>query len=266
MLAGSIAVLACALPAPALAAGEPQIIAAGIDATDRFIVSWRLEPDTTFEFLEFSSVAISNPFMPTSFAGRNVVGSACVLPEQGCTAPPSLSAFRAPDRVSRDRRYFVRINARRAGRAVVSSDTWVIDQTKPLLPGGGRPTATPTDKPVLGQPYSLPARNTIPQPRISVPSPPKRIAAVIRDGVRVQVSCPVYVCYAVVGLLLGKETLVFSDATPRPNARATFVLRPRPARRALLQRRKRARLQVFADIVQPGGKRTQITRRFTVRR
>jgi hypothetical protein len=264
--AAAIAVLVCGAPAPAFAAGEPQIVAAGIDATDRFVVSWRLEPGTTFDFLEFSSVAISNPFVPGSFAGKNVVASACVAPADGCAAPPTLTAYRDAERVARDRRYYVKVNARRGGRGPRSSDVWVIDQSKPLLPGGGRPTATATNTPVLGMPYVPPARRTIPPPRVTLERPPKTIAAVLRDGVRAHVTCPSFICYVVIGLKLGKATLVFTDTTARPNRRATFVLRPRPAGRSRLRRRTKARLEVLADIMQPGGKRTQISRRFRVKR
>jgi hypothetical protein len=260
------ATLALVAPAFAPAAGEPKIIAAGIDATDRFIISWQLEPDTTFDFLEFSSVAISNPFVPGSFAGRNVVASVCAVPGEGCVAPPSLTAYRSTDPVSRDRRYFVKVNALQGRRGPLSSDIWIIDPTKPLLPGGGRPAATATNNPELGEPYKAPARNTMPAPRITLRSPPKTIAALVRDGVRVDVACPVFVCYAIVGLQLGKTTLVFSDTTVRPGASGAFVLRPRPARRAQLQRRTRARIEVTADISQPADKRTHISRRFRVRR
>jgi hypothetical protein len=261
-----LAALACAAPAAAVAAGEPQIVTTGIDATDRFVVTWRLEPETTFEFLEFSSVAISNPFVPGSFAGRNVIASLCAIPKDGCAAPPTITAYRFPDRVARDRRYYVRVNARRGSRAPLSSQTWVIDPTKPLLPGGGRPPADPTNNPAVGEPYKPPAPGSIPAPRLTLQSPPKTIARLIRDGVRAHIDCPAFVCYAIVALQLGTQVLVFSDTTARPGVRETFVLRPRPARRALLRRRKRARVTVTADVSQPGGKRTLRARRFTVRR
>jgi hypothetical protein len=262
----ALAALAWVAPAPASPAGKPEITAAGIDATDRFVVSWRLEPGTTFDFLQFSTVAISNPFVPGSFAGMNVVASACVAPGDGCTAPPTLSVFRSADRVARDRRYFVKVNARRDGRGPLSSDVWVIDQAKPLLPGGGRPTDTPTNTPVLGKPYVPPARNTIPPPRLRLDSPPKKIADVLRRGVRAHVTCPLIACYVVIGIKLGKFTLVFSDATARASERETFVLRPRGAGRTRLKRRTRARLELLADVIHPGGKRTRISRRFSVRR
>jgi hypothetical protein len=268
LAAAVVAVLACAATGPAVAAGEPQIVAAGIDPTDRFVVTWRLEPDTTFGFLEFSSVPILSPFVPGSFAGRNVVGSVCAPPPaQSCPAPLSLSAFRAPDPVSRDRRYFVRVNARKAGRTrPLSSGIWVIDESKPQLTGGGRPAAAPTNTAVLGLPYVPPGRQTIPAPRLTLLKPPRTIAAVLRNGVGAQVRCPAVVCYVVVALKLGKTTLVFTDATARADARQRVVLRPRPAGRARLMRRTRARLDVVAEVRQPGGKRTQISRSLRVRR
>jgi len=267
----AVAALACAAlagaaPGSAVAAGEPQILAAGIDATDRFVVSWRLEPETTFDFLEFSSIPIASPFIPGAFAGKNTVASVCVTPAEGCVAPPTLNAFRASEPVARDRRYFVKVNARRSGGGRRSSAVWVIDASKPQLTGGGRPAATPTNAPALGQPYVAPARRTIPAPRLTLVKRPRTIAALLRDGVRARVSCPRFVCYVVIGLKLGRATLVFSDATARGNERKTFVLRPRPAGRKRLNRRTRARLTVLADVMHPGGKRTQVSRRFSVRR
>jgi hypothetical protein len=265
-IGAAVAFASLAFVAPATATAAPTIVAAGIDATDRFVASWTLEPGTTFDFLEFSSVAISNPFIPGSFAGRNVVASACVAPAEGCIAPPTLIAFRSPDPVARDRRYFVKVNSRKGGRGPWSSQVWVIDKEKPLLPGGGRPAVATTNTPTLGQPYTPPAARTIPTPRLALQSPPKKIADVVRSGVRADVTCPAYSCYAIIGLKLGKTTLVFGDVTATPGQREAFRLRPRPARRAALQRRTKARLVVTADVLFPGGKRVQLARRFTVRR
>jgi hypothetical protein len=119
---------------------------------------------------------------------------------------------------------------------------------------------------VLGQPYVPPARRTIPAPKLELVDPPKSIAGVLRYGVRAQVSCPRFVCYAVVALALGRSTLVFSDTTVAPDKVGAFVFRPRPNRRGLLTRHTRALLRVTADILSPGDKRTQIARSFRVRR
>jgi hypothetical protein len=265
-IAALAALALCAPAAATAAAGSPQILAAGVDATDHLFVTWSLEPGTTFDFLEFSTVAISNPFIPGSFAGRNVIASACVTPGDGCTAPPLLKAFRSVDPVARDRRYFVKVNARRGSGRPLSSKIWVVDRARPILPGGGRPSATPTNRPVLGEPYKPPNKKTIPPPTLVLRSPPKTIASVIKNGVRADVTCPEFVCYAVVSLSLGKTTLVFSDTTARPDTREAFVLRPRPIRRANLRRRTKARLVVTAEVTEPGGKQTQLSRRFTVKR
>jgi hypothetical protein len=264
--AAAVAGLTCAAPGSALAAGEPQILAAGIDATDRPVVSWRLAPETTFAFLEFSSVPIANPFIPGGFAGNNTVASVCAAPAQGCVGTASMTVFRAPDPVARDRRYYVKVNARGSGRTPLSSDVWVIDAARPQRTGGGRPTALPTNMPVLGLPYVPPARGTIPAPRLALGRPPRTIGALLRDGVRARVRCPDVVCYVVIALKLGTATLVFSDATAPSDELRTFVLRPRANGRARLRRRSRARLTVVADVMHPGTKRTQLTRRFSVRR
>ena len=102
-------------------------------------------------------------------------------------------------------------------------------------------------------------------PRLILPAPARTIAGVLRYGVRARVICPRVACYALVGLSLGKTALVFSDTTIRPGGRDTFALRPRPSRRGRLTRRKHAKLTVQAEIVQPGGKTTSLTKSIRVR-
>jgi hypothetical protein len=260
------ALAACAVTSTASATGEPQISGGAIDATDRFVATWVLAPETSFASLEFSSTPIPNPMLPASFAGRNLIDSVCAPPPASCTAPPTLTVFRATDRVARDRRYYFKVNARDAKGRTRTSPVWVLDARKPLRPGGGKPSDTPTNTPVLGQPYIAPRRRTIPTPQLILPAPPQTITGVLRYGVRARVLCPKVACYALVGLSLGKTALVFSDTTIRPSGRDTFALRPRPARRARLARRKRAKLTVQAEIIQPGGKTTSITKSLRVRR
>ena len=248
------------------AAGEPQISGGAIDATDRFVATWVLAPGTSFQSLEFSSTPIPNPLLPASFAGRNLIDSVCAPPPATCAAAPTLTVYRATDRVARDRRYYFKVNARDAKGRTRTSPVWVLDRRKPLRTGGGKPSDAPTNTPVLGQPYIAPRRRTIPTPRLVLPAPPLTISGVLRYGVRARVLCPKVACYALVGLSLGKTALVFSDTTIRPGGRATFALRPRPSRKARLARRKRAKLTVRAEIVQPGGKTTNITKSLRVRR
>lgn len=267
VLALSIAALwGAAGPAFASDVGVPQISAAGIDATDRFVVTWVLAPGTTFKSLEFATVQIANPLLPSSFAGANVVDSACAAPPSSCAATAGLTAYRSTDRVARDRRYFVRIDARGERNHTRISPIWVIDASKPLLPGGGRPTDTPTNTPVLGRPYFAPRREDIPLPKLDLPARPKTISGVLRYGVHARVFCDGEPCYALVSLELDKLPLVFSDATVAPGGHVTFALRPRPVRRGRLRRRTIARLRVRAEITQPGGKRTILVRSLTVRR
>ncbi|HEX4344580.1 MAG TPA: hypothetical protein VHZ31_03365 [Solirubrobacteraceae bacterium] len=262
----SIAALAGhAAPALASAVGAPQISAAGIDATDRFVVTWVLAPGTTFKSLEFSTVPIANPLLPSSFAGANLIDSTCAAPPKTCAAAPGLTVYRSTDRVARDRRYFVKVNAREHGHTR-TSPVWVIDTSKPLLPGGGRPTVAATNAPVFGQPYIAPPPKAIPAPKMVLPAPPETIAGVLRYGVHARVLCKGEPCYALVSLELGHVPLVFSDTTVKPGGSETFALRPRPVRRARLARRKRAKLRIRAEVTQPGGKRTILVRTLTVRR
>lgn len=257
---------AAAAPALAADAGVPQILGAGIDATDRFVATWVLAPGTTFKSLELSTVPIANPLLASSFAGSNLIDAICAGPPKTCAADPRLTVYRSTDRVARDRRYYVKVNARYRGHPTRTSPMWVIDTRKRLRPGGGRPSDAPTNIPVLGQPYIVPAARTIPRPRIVVPVPPLTIAGVLRYGIRARVLCTGEPCYALVSLELGRVPLVFSDTTVAPGGQATFTLRPRPVRRARLARRKRARLRVRAEITQPGAKRTVLVRDVTVRR
>lgn len=258
--------LACAASAAANATGEPQISGAGIDPTDRFVATWVLAPATTFESLEFSSTPIPNPLLPSSFAGRNLVDSTCAAPPATCTAPATLTAYRSTVRVARDRRYYLKVNARDAKGATRTSSVWLVDATKPLRIGVGIPSDAPTNTPVLAVPYIAPRPGTIPRPRLILPAPARSIAGVLRYGVRARILCPRVACYALVGLELGKTDLVFSDTTIAPGGRDTFALRPRPTRQARLARRRRATLTIRAEIVQPGGKTTGLVKSIRVRR
>ena len=259
-------VAAGAVTSGASAAGEPQISGGAIDASDRLVATWVLAPETSFQSLEFSSTPIPNPLLPASFAGRNVIDSVCAPPPASCAGTATMTVYRSTDRVARDRRYYFKVNARDAKGRTRTSPVWVLDPRKPLRTGGGKPSDVPTNTPVLAQPYIAPRRRTIPTPRLIVPAPPQTIGGVLRYGVRARVLCPKVACYALVGLSLGKTALVFSDTTIRPSGRATFALRPRPSRRARLAPRRRAKLTIRAEIVQPGGKTTSLTKSIRVRR
>src|SRR4051794_25141220 len=116
--------LAGAVASAASAAGEPQISGGAIDASDRFVATWVLAPETSFQSLEFSSTPIPNPRLPSSFAGRNVIDSVCAPPPASCTVAPTLTAYRSTDRVARDRRYYFKVNARDAKGRTRTSAVW----------------------------------------------------------------------------------------------------------------------------------------------
>jgi len=262
------AVVALAAPAGASAAGEPQITSAGIDATDRLLVNWTLAPGTTFEAVNFSSSAILDPLLEfEDFADiDNFAGFECGPPDKSCQGTATQTSYRENLRVSRDRRYFVLVTANR-GDATTTSQLWVIDETKPLIPGEGKPSATPTNSPAPGAPYIAPAKGTLPTPAFTLLQPiPKTIAGFLRRGVRGRLTCPVAECYADLALDHGAKSLVLDGATARPGGRRTFVMRPTKALRARLRTRAHIRLDLTVDIVQPDRTETEVTRSISLRR
>jgi hypothetical protein len=261
------ALVACTAPSLAAAAGEPQITSAGIDETDRFVVTWTLAPGTTFDTIELSSSSIVDTLIPDTFADYDSAsGFECAPPPEVCEASPTLTSYRESARVSRDRRYFVFVTAVRGDKRMRSA-TWVIDETKPLIPGKGKPSDTPTNTPVLGRPYVPPAPETVPAPGFSLLAPiPRTIGGFLRRGIRTRLTCPVFECYAFVALELSRKGPTIVDGTARPDGRRTFVLRPSKVLRARLRGHSRARLQLSVDISQPGGKQTEIARSISLRR
>ena len=178
-----------------------------------------------------ATVAISNPFTPGTFAGKNIIASICALPAQGCTAPASLTAYRSPEPVSRDRRYFVKVNSRKGGRGPLSSQVWVIDKEKPLLPGGGRPRRDAHQRDLdrtAVHPARAPRRS---RPRGScLQSAPRKIGA-RHPGRRARAR-------DLPGLLVLRHHRPVAAAGRRSSSRTSppgpasaklFVLRPRPA-------------------------------------
>ena len=262
------ALAACATPASAGAAGEPQITAAGIDASDRPVATWTLAPGTTFDSIHFSASSILEPLLDfEDFADLDsFAGFECTPPPSSCKGTATQTSYRESLRVSRDRRYHVIVNAR-AGDKTLTSAMWVIDEAKPLIPGEGKPSDTPTNTPVLGRPYVAPAPGTVPAPRFSLLSPlPKTIEGFVRRGIRGRLTCPVVECYAFVALEFGKAAPVLQSGTARPGGRRTFVLRPSRALRAKLRGRSRVRLKLSVAISQPSNKQTEIARNVNLRR
>ena len=260
------ALAACAAPASAGAA-EPQITAAGIDASDRLVATWTLAPGTRFESIEFATGSILDDVQPSFADVGTGVGFGCSPPPaRDCTAKPDQTTYREPKRVARDRRYFVVVVASRSDGTELLSQIWVIDDRKPLIADFGRePPSKPSNSPVLGRPLVEPAVSEIPAPKLVVRAP-KTIAGLLRRGVRVQLTCPAHECYADVGLLRGDDDLAYVDRTLRPGERRTFVLRAPRLQHAALRRRARTRLRVQVDIYHPGRRTRQILRNVSVRR
>ncbi|MEA2218754.1 MAG: hypothetical protein QOJ35_1380 [Solirubrobacteraceae bacterium] len=270
--AGAVALatlVACAAPTRAVAAGEPQITAAGIDAGDHFAVTWTLAPGTTFDEIDFSSSSILDPLLDyEDFADLdNFAGFECAPPPAFCGGTSTQTSYVDGDREPRDRRYHVIVVAR-AGDRRLTSPVWVIDETKPLIPGEGRPSDVATNTPVAGHEYVAPAPDTIPAPALSLPAPTRRtIGAFLQRGIRARLACPLFECYARVVLQLGSTDLALDDRTVRPDGRHTFVLRPATRKlRSRLRGRTRAHLKLSVAVSQPGGKETPIVRKIDLRR
>jgi hypothetical protein len=262
------AVVASAAPSIALAEGEPQITSAGIDAEDRVYATWTLAPGTTFDTIDVSSSSILDP--DTNFDDFADVGSFagydCAPPPEVCQGSPTKTSYRELYPVARDRRYHVIVNAK-AGDRLRTSAMWVIDGTKPLIPGDNPIPESPSNAPAIGIPFVPPAPDTIPAPVLSLPAPtPATIAGFLRRGLRVRLTCRLFECYApLVALGTGAGIVASASASVRPGGRRTIVLRPSKTQRAKLRRRSRLRLKLGVEILQPTGKRTAITRSITLR-
>ena len=106
--------------------------------------------------------------------------------------------------VARDRRYYVRVGAVNADEKSLSSAVREIDETKPVIPGLARRAASAaTNAPVSGRPYVPPAPERIPAPTLKLIAAPKRIATVLRRGIRARLECPGAECFARARLVLG---------------------------------------------------------------
>ncbi len=262
-----MALVAYAAASPANAAGEPQITAAGIDAKDRVVVTWMLAPGTTFDSINVATSPIIDPSLADDFADLdNFAGFECSRPPTDCEGTRTQTSYRESYAVSRDRRYFVMVNARGPRGKVLTSALWVLDESKPLIPGEPKRSDIPTNTPVLGRPYMAPAPDTIPAPKLALLTPPKTIAGFLRRGLRARLTCPAVECYALLALDLGDTTSVLESGTVRPGGRRTFVLRPTKALRARLRTRSSARLRLSIDVTHPGAKQTEIVRGISLRR
>ncbi len=154
----ALAFIAGVAPGSALAAGPPAITSAGIDSNDRLYARWVLAPGTTFAFLSFATSPAPDDRPSPTFDNENVVARGCAPPPANCTLSPTSIAARLTKRKPRDRRYFVKVSALVVGVTpvqYVTSEVWVIDEAKPLIPGTpGPPPAQSTGRPATGRPLA----------------------------------------------------------------------------------------------------------------
>ena len=260
--------VACAAASPATASGEPQITAAGIDAQDRVVVTWQLAQGTTFYSMDVETSPILDHTYPAEPADLDGLADiACTPPPPACKGVPTQTSYRGSVALSRDRRYFVKVTAQGPDDEVLNSAMWVLDESKPLIPGAPKRSQSPTNMPVSGRPYVAPAPGTIPPPKLALLAPiPKTIAGFLRRGLRARLSCPVFECHVAIEIVLGDTTEVLESATVRPGGRRTFALRLGSLLREELRKRSRARLRLDIDVTHPGGKYTEIVRRISLRR
>ena len=254
------------MPAPAAAAGEPLVTIAGIDGTDRFGIAWQLAPNTKFDGVYVATTSIPDPLLPEFFAGETFVDFECARPAEDCRLPASATSWRSTQRGSRDRRYYVKVTAIDAKGEARTSPVWVIDDTKPVIPGRPKPSQTPTNTPTVGHLFSPPPAADIPTPTLALLSPPKTIDGVLRSGIRARLRCPAAECFGQFELKLGTTQLTMVEASIRPDGSRSVVLRLRGNRRRQLRARSAARLYIRTLVLQPGGKRTRLARSVSVKR
>jgi hypothetical protein len=263
----ALATVALAAPLGALAADPPTILTAGIDAGDRLYATWRVAPGTTFDQAALATVPDPDPSDPTFFAGDNTAGFCIYPPDDGCTA----TSYGGENRVTRDRRYFVMVSARVGStQSDLSSAVWVIDDTKPLVPGDApigsmRPSNMPVAGHVLG---------SIPPPPVVVPPPtaasikllaaPKRIGSLMRKGVRLRVTCAA-ACDLDAAMGTGRKSLGRRRTVLRAGMRIV-TLKLNNAGRKQLRHASRAEMIINAQVSSPGGATQTLFRFFTVRR
>jgi hypothetical protein len=285
-LAGA-AVMFC-LPAPALAGDPPTILSTGINAADHLFATWSLGAGSNFSHVDFSTVATPDLTLPEFFADGNFAAFDCAAPPAVCAAPLTSTSFTGGFPTPRDRRYFVKVTAWADGAPddALTSAVWVIDETKPVIPGDTpNVTSPPSNNPVFGHmlqeaappaPPEPPAQPTPPAPpphpfvapraSITVLSLPKSIGAVVRSGVRLRVTCTGAPCNASGSLLLNGQPLVRRHGSIPAATTRTLVLRPAGNGRIRLRKHSRARLQISGMATPAAGTPQRVSRSFTVRR
>lgn len=263
VLAVAAAVLAA--PGTALAADPPTILTAGIDVDDQLYATWSLAPGTTFDRVGFATVpTVSSPGF---FDIRHFAGFECA--DDFCDGKPTSTSHTAGYPTARDRRYFVMVTAAAAGEETVSSAVWVIDDTKPVIPGvaplGGLES---TNVPVAGHPFdgaSLLPPGVVSTGKVEVLKVPKTNHGLLVAGVRLRVTCSA-ACGFEAGISLGDTDLALKETGFASGVSRTFTLKPSGAARDRIRRRARSRIKISAAVTPLQGRARSVSRFFTVRR
>jgi hypothetical protein len=255
-----------AVPGTALATTPPTILTAGIDAQDRLYATWSLAPGTTYEQVEFATMPAADDLLPEFFVDDQFADyDSCDLP-----ACASRTSYTSEEPIKRDRRYFVKVTAEQDDESAASA-VWVIDETKPLVPGNAKSGDGKSNSPVAGKPFDgtgLFPPGVVPSASIKVLKAPKTIRGLVSQGVRVRVTSSVaYAAETVMyarggnGGILGLRAI--ASATPGTR---TFSATVDAKGRASLRRRARERIRLEVVVILPDGTRKKTTRFFTVRR
>jgi hypothetical protein len=256
-----------AIPGTALAAAAPPtILTAGFDVHDQLYATWSLAPGTTYRQVEFATLPVTDPDLPTFFVdGQFADYDSCRKPS--CAAK---TAYIGSYPLKRDRRFFVKVTARQ-GSDEASSAIWVIDETKPLVPGEAPLGEGDSNAPVAGKPFDgtgLIPPGVVPSASIKLLKAPKTIRGLLRQGVRARVTSSV--AYSVETTLLDPrgigEIIGLRSVGSATGGTRTVAAKVDEDARASLRGRKRARIRLEVVVTLPDGTRKMASRYFTVHR
>jgi hypothetical protein len=259
--------VAVALPGTALAVTPPTILTAGFDAHDQLYATWSLAPGTTFSQVEFSSLPVPDADLPTFFADSQFADYDACEGEADCRGETS---YTGDYPLKRDRRYFVKVTAA-AGDDEAISAIWVIDETKPVVPGSAPIGEGDSNAPVAGKPWdgaSLLPPGVVASASIKLLKVPKTIHGLLSRGVRVRVTSSV--AYSVQTTLIdrgGRRDIIGLRSVGSATGGTRTVTATVDGRnRASLRAHKRAHLRLEVEVMLPDGTRTLASRLLTFRR
>jgi hypothetical protein len=256
-----------AVPGTALATAPPTILTAGFDAQDQLYATWSLAPGTRYRQVEFASLPMRDAELPYYFADGQFAGyNSCRA--SGCGGKTS---FTADYPVTRDRRYFAKVTAI-AGQERATSAIWVIDETKPVVPGEAKVGEGDGNNPVAGTPFDIASfvpPGVVPGASITLLPAPKTIAGLLRRGVRVRATSSV--AFVLTASLIdhggqGADIGVSSLGVATGGTRTVVARVDDAAVRKALRHRLRARLRLDVVVVLPDDTLKRARRSFTVRR